>query len=77
MDRQGGGKLGANQYLPGAKAAGKGHTGCVYGEGGGRGGHRRFYWATLTLVRANLEIGMDKSRSPAFLVWTLQDNQEP
>lgn len=41
MDRQGGGKLGANQYLPGAKAAGKGHTGCVYGEGGERGGSQK------------------------------------
>ena len=48
---QGGGKLGANQYLPGAtkKAGGKGHTGYVYGGGG----HRRFYWATLTLVWTN------------------------
>lgn len=36
MASQGGGKLGANQYLPGAtkKAGGKGHSGYMYGEEG-------------------------------------------
>lgn len=46
-------------------------------KGAGGGGHRRFYWAALTWVRANLEIRMDKSRSPAFVVWTLQEDREP
>lgn len=73
MDSQGGGKLGANQYLPGAtkNAGGKGHTGYVYGEcrGGGRGtSRRRFYWAMLTLVPANLGVRIDKSLSPASSV---------
>lgn len=43
----------------------------------GKGCHRRFYWATLTLVPANPGIKADKSWSPASLVWTLQENQEP
>lgn len=53
---------------------GKG-TLCICILGGGC--HRRFYWATLTLVPANPGIKADKSRSPASLVWTLQENQEP
>lgn len=63
MVSQGGGKLGANQYLPGAtkKAGGKGHTGYVYGGGGGGAGHGRISWATLTLVRANLGLGWIKA----------------
>lgn len=58
MASQGEGKLGANQYLPrtAKKSRGKGSTGW-----GRRGGKRRFYWATLTLVRASLESGQIKA----------------
>lgn len=80
MDSQGGGKLGANQYLPGAtkKAEGKGHTGYVYGEWGGGGVIEGFigqhlHWSGQTWRSEWIKAG----GSPASLVWTLQEDQEP
>lgn len=52
MAGQGGGKLGANQYLPGAtkKEGEKGHTGYVYGGGGVIEGFigQHLHWARQT-----------------------------
>lgn len=78
MVSQGGGKLGANQYLPGAtkKAGGKGHTGYVYGGAGEGGGLWKVLLGNTYIGPGKPGIRVDKSWSPASLVRTLWEEQE-